>query len=837
MKREVGSGKYEIDYNTQIMKLKNLLILFFFSHFSYFLHAQNKYVVSGYVKDSISGETLISVNIINRKEQKVVTTNNYGYYTYISHNDEIELTFSYIGYLPKKIHLHLRADTTINVKLLQQNEIEEIIVSDKENNFVMQSDYNGGYLLNLNGSRKQPVVFGEADIMKSIQNIAGIQGGKEGTAGLYVRGGSPDQNLILLDGVPIYNVNHLFGFFSVFNSDAVNSVKIYKEGMPARYGGRLTSVVDIYMKEGNLNKLKVNTTLGLIASKITIEAPIVKSKSSFMLSVRRSYIDLLLKPFGDDNSMLNNYRFYDICAKFNYSFTDKSKLFLSVYAGKDKSKDEKTREYEDKQKIFKYTETDEFAWGNNAIVLRWNYLLSSNLFSNITAAYNKYDYYYNDNHIAAINNALSHNISNIEYLSETKSGITDYMIKQQLDYNLFNHKFKFGTQFTRHSFRPTSSLKKINNPLFPDLNIDTIYNTQIINANHLQAYIEDQINLFSNLSLNLGVHYSVFFYENMVNHSIEPRILANYSFNKFGLKASYTNSSQNIHLLTNPSMGMPTDLWLPSTDKVKLQKANHYNIGFYTGFSQFNFGIDIYYREMRNLTEYKEGVFYGLEVNNWQNFVEQGEGKTYGIDYFAKYRKDKLYIYLAYSLSKSLRTFKNISYGKEYPYRYDRPHNLTIIGKYDINKNISFSATWTYMSGEAISLGTRKALSAFLLNSEHYRGTYTIPFVDNSPNKEKLSELIYNRPYSELQIPYYKHRNNYRIPAYHRLDIALVFSKQKKRFFRTFTVGVYNVYNKQNPFYYYFDKDRWKHTIMQKAKLKQVTLFPVLPYVSYGIKF
>lgn len=817
---------------------KKLKLFFALLLYSIYSNAQNSYIINGFVKDSLSDESLISANIIEKNKQKGTITNNYGFYTFIADSDEVELIYSYIGYTPKKIKLNLQSDTTINIYLSQQNELDEVLVESKKQDFIMQNDYCGGYTINLNDLNTQPVIFGEKDILKSLQLIPGIQGGKEGTAGLHVRGGSPDENLILLDGVPVYNTNHLFGFFSVFNSDALQSVKVYKDGMPARYGGRLSSVVDIYMKEGNRDKLNVNGTIGLISSKLTIDGPILKSKASFMVSARRTYLDFLLKPFLNNNNsgILNNYHFSDLCAKMNYSMTKRSTLFLSVYTGNDKSKDEETNNYEYNGSQMEYNNTTEFAWGNQTAVLRWTHVLLPQLFSNTTLAYSNYNYYFIDSQQGNITELASNKVLKNNFFSKTKSGITDYIVKQQFDYKIQNHNIKFGSEFTQHTFRPTQNRKKIETQLYPSLNIDTLYGMKTIKANDFRAYIEDKFKLFSKLTLNLGVNYSLFKVDNSIYYSIEPRILANYQFTKFGLKASYNKNSQNIHLLTNTSLGMPTDLWLPPTDKIKPQYGELYNLGIYSLLNGVNFGLDAYCREMKNVIAYKEGAFYGSIKGDWQNVVEQGNGKAYGIDFYTKYQNNKLDLYLAYSLSKSTRKFKNISYGIEFPYRYDRTHQLTITGKYKINKNISISASWFYNTGEAITLGTQKVVSNFLLTSEHYRPLDGISTSDLQTLNYLISHMIYYRPYSELQIPYYEHRNNFRMPAYHRLDFSFVYKKKKKNFLQIVTVGIYNVYNKQNPFYYYIKINKL-NPIVQQSEIKQVTLFPILPYLNFSIKF
>lgn len=820
---------------------KSLLILIFiFNLICNNLSAQKKqFTVSGYVKESVSGESLINANIYDNISQKGAISNNYGYYCLILNKKSADLEYSYSGYNKIKKKIILTKDTVIDIFLSQNNEIDEVLVLAEKNNFLMKKNNVGAYKINLTDIKSQPVLLGENDILKSIQLIPGIQAGKEGTAGLNVRGGSPDQNLILLDGVPVYNANHLFGFFSLFNTDALNSVNIYKDGIPARYGGRLSSVIDIYTKEGNSQKISVKSSIGLISSKLTVEGPLIKNKSSFMISGRRTYLDLLTRPFtnnSEDNS-IGNYFFYDLCAKFNYTFSKKSKLFVSTYLGDDKNKNKKKKKYTYQNSISTSIHKDELSWGNRTAVIRWNYILFPKLFSNTTLTYSKYEYLNSNSSDMNEINSQSGEISNSRYMHKNTSGINDFACKYDLDYSINKHNFKVGAAYTYHIFTPGIEITKNLSEGFPEYNIDTTFGYKKILANEFNSYIEDNINLTKNLLINVGLHYSRFKVNNRTYASLEPRLIASLKIKNYTFQASYTQTSQNIHLLTNTSIGMPTDLWLPATESIKPQHAKQYNIGTSAIFNKTEFNISTYYKEMSNLIEYKEGAFYGLQNTDWQNLVESGKGKSYGVEFSMQKKINKLDLYFGYTLSKSTRQFNNISYGQEFPYRYDCRHNIVITSKYKIKPNIDLSLAWYFSTGNAITLSTQKTISNFLLSSEHYRSTnITIEGSNQELNNKIINFFTKYRPYTDLQIGYYEHRNNYRMPCYHRMDIAVNFYKQKKYFQRTFSIGIYNLYNRQNPFYYYLDTNKI-NPYQASVKLKQVTLFPIIPYITYSIKF
>ena len=820
--------------------VKNKLICFILIFFSIINEnfSQNPILLSGYIKDSISGEVLINAAVFDKISQKGAVTNNYGYYCVSIKEGTAELIYSYIGYKNNSKVIKLTKDTIININLKFNNELSEVEVAENKGNFLVKQNSSGVYNIDLKDIKKQPVLLGEVDILKSIQLIPGIQAGKEGTAGFNVRGGSPDQNLILLDGIPVYNVNHLYGFFSLFNADAINSVKVIKGGIPAEYGGRLSSVVDIYLKEGNNKKFVCNAGIGIISSKITIEGPIIKNKASFMLSGRRTYMDVLNLMLSNKSSSVSSdkFYFYDLYSKINYTFSNKSRIYASAYLGSDfdKSKSGYSNVYP--ISIETHNRKNELSWGNKTMALRWNYLVLNNMFLNITGIFSDYNYLKTDENNGFYSNSQTNETATSFDYSKNTSGIRDYGSKADINYVLDKHNLYSGVNYTYHIFNPGMNFKTIKNNINQNIDIDTTFGSKNIYAKELSAYFKDNYKISDIFSVDAGIHFNTFNVKNKIYHSFEPRIILIAQFGNYSFNASYTENNQNIHLITNNTIGLPTDLWLPSTDKIKPQKAKQMSVGSNYSSNFITIGVDAYYKEMSNLIEYSEGAFAGLQNSDWQQLIETGKGKAFGIELLMQKSISKFDFYVAYCYSKSTRQFDNISFGQEFPYRYDHRHNITITAKYKINPNIDFSLAWYYSTGDAVTLSTQKYISNFLLTEQSYNlGTYNFKS-ENDPNFQFLQQMVLNKPYSTLQIDYYEHRNNYRMPAYHRMDISINFQKQKKHYFRTFSLGVYNVYNKQNVFYYYYDK-QFVNSKGVIITLKQITLFSIIPFINYSIKF
>jgi len=789
------------------MKLKLSLLIFLISISLSHLWAQ-KFTISGFVEDAASGEKLINASVFENTTYVGTISNNYGFYSLSLPAGKVKVSVSFVGYTAQTFEIDLKSNTTLNVSLQLMGELEEITIEGRRMESKIEQVQMSEMEIPVKTIKNLPVLLGEVDIIKTIQLLPGVQSGTEGSSGLYVRGGGPDQNLILLDGVPVYNVNHLFGFFSVFNADAINSVSLTTGGFPARYGGRLSSVLDIHMKEGNINEFKGEGSVGIISSRLTLEAPIIKGKSSFIISGRRTYIDVLAQPVlkimqaaEDIDKFRAGYYFYDLNGKVNYKFSDKSRLYLSAYLGNDKAyanvADEWNNNYsEDKFKL---------RWGNITTALRWNYAFSPRLFSNSTITYSRYKFLTGLGFEYKTTNPVSHE----EYEFEYNSGIDDLAAKIDFDY-LPNpsHNIKFGVGNIFHTFNPGV------NVLSEDYNdaagkIDTTFGSKKIYAQELAAYIEDDFKVGKRLRFNAGLRYSGFSVQDKYYHSLEPRISMRLKLGKnLSLKAAYTQMQQYIHLLTNSSIGLPTDLWLPVTDSIRPQFSEQFAAGIAIALPKdFDLSIEGFYKDMSNLIEYKEGASF-LDLNSdWEGKVEIGKGWSYGLEVLLQRKAGKLSGWVGYTLAWSWRQFDNISFGEPFPYKYDSRHDLSIVLTYKFNDRIDMGATWVFSSGTAISLPTAQYIS----NSNPYDNGYY--FLD-----------------------YYESRNAFRMPSYHRLDLGINFHKKTRWGERVWSFGTYNSYNHMNPFFVYSGYDYNADGTSEK-KFKQISLFPIIPSVSYGFKF
>jgi len=780
-----------------------------------------KFTISGYVTDGTSSETLIGANILESRQQQGTTTNPYGFYSITLPAGETELSFSYLGYTTRQYRLELSKDTLINVLMQDNNQLEEVvIVSDKAEAGITATQM-GAQEIPIAQIKNTPSILGEADVMKTIQLMPGVQAGVEGSAGLYVRGGGPDQNLILLDGVPVYNVDHLFGFFSVFTPEAVKKVTLFKSSFPARFGGRLSSVVDVRSNDGDMKKYHGTLSVGLLSSKIQLEGPIIRDKTSFNISARRSYIDLIAKPFMPKDDKISYY-FYDINAKINHKFSDRSRLFLNFYNGKDsyyfKTTDSSSSMYKDKMSL---------NWGNTIATARWNYIFNQKLFSNTTVAYNKYRMDANSTVYTKTN--LIESISESNYHSNYHSGICDWSYLIDFDYNPTPaHHIKFGAGYLHHDFRPEVATSKIQEKEDGITKQDTLYNSisnSTIQAHEVSAYIEDNFDIGSRLRMNVGLHLSMFRVQRRNYFSAQPRVSARYQLTRHtALKASYTKMSQYIHLLSSTPISMPTDLWVPVTSKIKPMQAHQYSLGsYYTGLPGWEFSVEGYYKQMRNVLEYKEGVSFLGSSSGWENKVEMGKGRSMGIEFMAQKTTGKTTGWIAYTLAKSDRKFAigGINNGERFPYKYDRRHNLSLVVNHKFSNRIDIGASWIFSTG----------------------GTATIA--------EEVTAIIRPGEDAIQQKDYIEKRNNYRLPASHRLNIGVNFNKKTKHGVRTWNISLYNAYNAMNPTMIYSnnsggyasyiknqeDGKVYLQYIPAKRKITKLTLLPCVPSVTYTYKF
>ena len=800
--------------------IRNLLCYILF--FPLFVVSQN-HTLSGYVKDAKTGEALIGVSIFIEKESKGVSTNVYGYYSISLNAGQYDVKYSYVGYSSVVKNVQFSESIRLNVELSESQDIlDEVVVEAKENDENTKGTQMGKIDLSMDKIKTIPAFMGEVDVLKTIQFLPGVSSGGEGNTGFYVRGGGPDQNLILLDEATVYNASHLFGFFSVFNADAIKNVSLIKGGMPSNYGGRLSSVLDITMKDGNYKSFQADGGIGVIASRLTLQGPIKEDTASYIISGRRTYIDVLAEPFIPQTSPSkgSGYYFFDLTAKLNWRLSDKDRLYLSSYFGRD---------------IFSFKNQDldfnfNVPWGNATASLRWNHLFNDRLFVNTTAVFTDYNFAFEGG-----SNGFNFRLG---------SGIRDINLKQ--DYTYYHnslHNFKFGWNYTFHRFVP-SSLSASSG----DVEFNTIDEVKIF-GNEYAIYFQDEWDINEDLKINVGFRLSAYqhigpftrYYKNPYSGATdstttysnfesiktyfgpEPRFSARYLLpDKSSFKFGFAHNYQYIHLASVSSVSLPTDLWFPSTEKVKPQVGTQYSIGYFRNFLKNNYEVSVeaYYKDLNNLIEYKENSFPEDNLNNnVDNQLTFGNGYSYGAEFFIKKRTGDFNGWIGYTYSKTMRKFDAIDNGEWFPAKYDRRNDFSLVGQYQINDRVNIGAVFVYATGNAISLPERRWFS-----------------------------LEENRI-----ITVWSKRNQYRLNPYHRLDISLTIDakpfkeklnaetnkivKVKKKVTSSWNFSVYNAYNRANPYFIFFDFSGDPLLGTAEFGASQVSLFPILPSVTWNFKF
>ncbi|MBI3135365.1 MAG: TonB-dependent receptor [Bacteroidetes bacterium] len=784
------------------------LILFtLLSLTSLFAAAQTKYTVSGYVKDAETGEALIGARVFVPALSVGAIANTYGFYSLTLPQGVHEVVFSFVGKEPSKMQVTLDANVSLNLELKPAGMLSEVLVTGEVKQH--ESTEMSTTELPMSKVKSLPVLLGEIDVIKTAQLLPGIKAGSEGSSGIYVRGGGPDQNLILLDGVPIYNANHLFGFFSVFNADAINNVKIVKGGFPAEYGGRISSVIDIRMKEGDMKKLHGEGSVGIISSKLMLNGPIIKDKTSFMISARRTYIDLLAKPFiklanakntGNDK-VTGGYYFYDVNAKINHIINDKNRIYFSAYLGDDKFYVNSTYDYVDNAKTYYEESNGGLSWGNKIMALRWNHQFSPKLFANTTLNFS--DYRFKTGFGMTVYEDGKKDTPDQNYSFDYLSGITDWGGNVHFSYYPNpNHKVEFGVGEIYHTFKPGVNQFKYDNN---GATTDTVFGGKRTYAHEFYGFIQDDFKISKRIMANLGVHFSNFIVRDKYYNALQPRAAFNFLLDeKSSLKVSYSHMAQYLHLLTNTTIGLPTDLWVPATDTIPFQIGDQYAVGYTRELKAgYRIGAEAYYKQMNNLIEYKEGASFFDTSNDWEKLVEVGKGYSYGLEVLFEKRTGKTTGWIGYTLSWTNRQFDNLNNGNIFPYRYDSRHNISVVVTHKFNDKIDIGVVWVYATGNAVTLALQQYNA---LEDQNYFSS-TVEHVDG--------------------------RNNYRMPSYHRLDIGVNIHKEKKWGQATWSFGLYNAYNRQNPFYLEFGY--LKNS--DKKVLKQVSLFPIIPSINYSFKF
>ncbi len=774
-------------------------ILFFFS-FVITAAAQQKVSLSGYMRDAATGESLIAGTVYVKGADQGATTNTYGFYSLTVPAGKYTVIYSYVGYTTLTMEMDLSANTTYNADLSSGTTMKEVTVTTGRKDENVSKAEMGTVSLSIARIKQMPVLFGEVDILKTLQLLPGVQSAGEGNSGFYVRGGGPDQNLVLLDDAVVYNTGHLFGFFSVFNGDAIKDVTLIKGAAPANYGGRLSSVVDVSMKEGNLKEYHAEGGIGLIASRLTFEGPIKKERGSFMVSARRTYADVIARPF---TKALENtgYYFYDANLKANYKLGDHDRLYLSGYTGVDKFK------FANSRGSFRA----DIPWGNNTATLRWNHQFNTRLFANTTLVYNDYDF--------------ASNFNQSTFAVKLSSGIKDYNAKTDFDYyTSFNHHIKAGLAYTYHTFIPNQVSGKVDTIVLEPDNAYTKY------AHEGGAYILDDFDPTDWLKVNVGLRYSVFGQigpytrqsfdaaGNITDSQTyrkgelvktyggwEPRINLRFALNDASsIKASFAQTYQYIHLVTNNGSTLPTDVWAPSTYRVRPQMARQYSAGYFHNFldNKLETSVELYYKQMENQLQYREGYTPNTLRDPELEYVF-GKGESYGAEFFINKTQGRFTGWIGYTLAWTNQIFAQLNNGERFPLKYDRRHNISVTSSYNVNKKWTVSAVFVFGSGNAITLPT---------------GYY---FVD-----DELVQL-----YSKI--------NAYRVPSYHRLDLSATYTPQHskpRRWQGSWAFSVYNAYNRKNPYFLYVDNSG---SVTQgiDVKVYQVYILPIIPAVTYNFKF
>lgn len=784
----------------KILYLLGLLLMFSSSN----LIAQ-KNTISGFIEDAKTGERMVGVNVVAKEVSLGTTSNTYGFYSMTLPVSSYILEFSFIGYETFSISVDLSEDAHYNVSLKTQSlELQEIVLTGEES--IVKRTQSSVIDVPVQQIKSMPSLLGEVDVLKAIQLLPGVQSGSEGSSGFYVRGGGPDQNLILLDGVPVYNASHLFGFFSVFNADAIKNVRLTKGGFPARFGGRLSSVLEIDMKEGNTKTFEGEGSIGLIASKLTMQGPIVKDKASWIVSARRTYIDALAQPFimASSDGGRGGYYFYDLNAKVNYKISDNDRLYWSVYTGDDRFYAAFSDTYDGSSDDYRFR----LGWGNLTSSLRWNHLFNEKLFSNTTVTFSEYLF------DIKMEEDYTYDTYNDEFEFRYFQGIRDWGLKMDFDYLPNpNHYVKFGMSDTYHTFLPGQmDLRAVQTEYDESIDTSFVFSERLY-SHDAYVYLEDDIKFNDRFKANIGLHASLFKVGDKNYTSLQPRFSARYLIDEnWSAKISYAEMQQNIHLLTNSNAGLPTDIWVPSTDLVKPQESSQIAAALTRTLDDgvYEISLEAYYKTMDNLITYKEGSSF-MSFNDWQQTIEtEGEGTSYGMELFIQKKKGKTSGWIGYTLSWTNRRFDQINFGDWYSYKYDRRHDISLVLSHEFSIEFDVGLTWVYGTGNAITFP---------------QATYW--------SHEDASE--YNN-----EIEYYGERNGTRMDAYHRLDLGANFHKEKKNGIRTWSVGVYNAYNRRNPYFVYLGTQRQNFGMdggSNQNVARQVSLFPFLPSVTYNFKF
>jgi hypothetical protein len=759
-----------------------------------------RYTLSGYIRDADNGENLIGASLYVDELQTGTASNAYGFYSITMPAGFYQLVISYVGYESERVALTLNSNTTLDFSLRSGRAVlQSLVVTGQSGTENITSREMGAVRMDFRAIERIPALLGEVDVIKAIQLLPGVQSAGEGTSGYSVRGGSKDQNLVLLDEATIYNASHLLGFFSVFNNDVVKEVKLYKGDMPARYGGRLASVLDIQQRDGNIKTMAGRGGIGTISSRLTLEGPIVKDRSSFLLAGRRSYADLFLKLSKREELRNNQLYFYDLNTKINLILNNKNRLFFSAYSGRD---------------IVGIASDEDFppfrmGWGNNSFTLRWNHLFSPKLFSNISLVYSKYDYRL----------GIDDNVQGFEWVSL----MGDVSLKGDFVWYVSpDHTIRFGWQSTFHDFSPGFAQGRGEETIFGELKVPDY------KALQHALYLSDDFQITERISLHTGLRFSLFqnigpgtiyrfdplfrpldsvvYPSGKLFHSYsswEPRVNMVWQLNdRSSLKSSYNRTVQYIHLASNATIGSPLDVYLPSGPNIRPQTADQIALGYYRNFlnNMLETSVEVYYKQMDNQVDFKDHAELLLNPRI-EGEIREASGEAYGLEVLVRKQSGRFTGWVGYTLSRSTRVSPWINDGRPYLSPYDRTHDISVVASYDIRYNLTASATWVFATGSPVTFPTGR-------------------FV-----------------YGNMVAPVYSDRNSYRMPDYHRLDLGVTWDPgagKTRRWENSWTLSVYNAYNRHNAFVINFVESKTRPGVMQA---EMIYLFPIIPAITWNFRF
>lgn len=797
--------------------------------------------VSGFVRDKSSAESLIGASVYEANSRVGTASNSFGFFSLTLPAGDIMIRTSYIGYAGRLFDLSgLARDTVLSIDLEPSASLQEVVITGANaSKQSVLSTQTGALEINQQTIRSTPVMFGEADIIKTLQLTPGVSSGTEGTAGMYVRGGNVDENLFLIDGNPVYQINHIGGIFSAFNPEAISGMDFFKSGFPSRYGGRLSSVVDVHMKEGNMKEYHGSATLGLISGNLNFEGPIIKDRTSFNIALRRTWLDVLSAPAlaiankitkKDGIRTRMRYAFHDLNLKVNHIFNDRSRMYFTLYNGNDvlKGGSSDFPSSGNTEDHYNYDTDVSLRWGNLMATAGWTYVFNNRLFGKVSGVFTRY--HSNLKSTEHNTNGLESDDDYYDSFSEngTNTGIMDLGVRTSFDYlPVPAHHIRFGGDYLVHRFRPEYSrtFSRVKDQTI-STEIGSEYGNNLLWGHEAGVYAEDDWSLSEAVRVNAGLRFSLFNVQGKTYAGLEPRISLRWLLDEnLSFKTSYSRMNQYVHLISNSFISLPTDAWMPVTRKLKPLVSDQVSAGFYYDLNKtYNFSIEGYYKTLDNLLEYRDGHTFTPSFLNWENKLTSGEGRSYGVEFMVRKETGRTTGWIGYGLSWSDRQFDELNLGERYPARFDNRHKLNIVVMHKISPKVEISAAWSYASGNHVTLSL-----------ENYKELGSPDYIHNNG---------YDMAYSgSWGLDHYEGRNNYQLPAYHRLDLGLkIYRPKKKGRMGIWTISIYNVYSRMNPFMVYkSDKEvpdpNNPYGYKYIPAFKTVGIMPIIPSISYTYKF